>query len=53
MIGTLGTEAIKERMAKNEPIEATCDFCGKTYKYSVEDLKEILSRLEAAEQLKK
>ncbi len=53
VIGTLGTDAIKERIAKNEPIEATCDFCGKTYKYSVEDLKGILSRLGAAEQLKK
>ncbi len=50
VIGTLGTDALRERIGKGEPVKATCDFCGKTYEYQVEDLKEILAKLEAVKE---
>ena len=49
VIGTLGIPALKQRIEEDKPVEATCDFCGKTYKYDVDELKKILAHREAGD----
>lgn len=41
---SIGSKEIKEMIADGKPIETNCHFCGKNYEYTIENLKEILSR---------
>lgn len=41
---SIGKKDIKEMINDGEPIEVNCHFCGKSYTFSVDDLKEILKK---------
>ena len=40
-----GRKELKEMIDENKPVEIVCNFCGKKYNYSVEELKEIFNSL--------
>ena len=42
----LGREEIERFIEKGEPVEISCDFCGKKYIFESKDLKEILVQIE-------
>ncbi len=42
----LGREEIERFIKKGEPVEISCDFCGKKYIFDPRDLKEILGQIE-------
>ncbi len=42
----LGPEEIKKLIAKAEPAQITCDFCGEQYLFTPEELEEILAQIE-------
>lgn len=41
---SIGKKDIQEIIDDNEPIEVNCHFCSKNYQFSIEELKEILSK---------
>ncbi|MCI1734208.1 MAG: Hsp33 family molecular chaperone HslO [Bacilli bacterium] len=41
----LGTEELDALIAKGQPVEITCDFCGKHYVYPLDDVKAIRESL--------
>lgn len=41
---SIGKKEIKEMIEDNEPIEVNCHFCNKHYVFTVDDLKDFLSR---------
>ena len=41
---SIGKHEIKNMINDGQPIEVGCQFCDKKYKFSVEDLKEMLRR---------
>jgi molecular chaperone Hsp33 len=43
-IVSIGKKEIQEMIDDNEPIEVNCHFCGTKYHFSVEDMKEIITR---------
>lgn len=45
VIASLGKEEIEKMIDEGREVEATCAFCEKTYKFSVEDLKKIKDEL--------
>ena len=45
VLATLGKEEINKLILEGKDIEVTCDFCLKRYKYTVDDLKEILKEI--------
>ena len=45
VLATLGKEEINKLILEGKDIEVTCDFCSKRYKYTVDDLKEILKEI--------
>lgn len=45
VIATLGRKELEDMVKENEPVEASCAFCGKKYRYSVDQIKEILAKL--------
>lgn len=40
-----GRKELKEMIDENKPVEIVCNFCGKKYNYSVDDLKDIYNDL--------
>lgn len=40
----IGKKEIKEMISENKPIEVNCHFCNTSYKFSVEELKELLEK---------
>lgn len=45
-LAALGPEEIKALIAKKEPAQITCDFCGEKYLFSPEELEALLASLE-------
>lgn len=43
---SVGRDELLEMIKEGEPIEAGCQFCGKHYKFTVKDLKELLLKSE-------
>ena len=41
---SIGKKDIREMINDGQPIEVSCHFCGKNYKFSVEELKELLKK---------
>ena len=41
---SIGKKDIQEMINDGQPIEVSCHFCGKNYKFSVEELKELLKK---------
>ena len=41
---SIGKKEIGEMIAEGKPIEVNCHFCGKTYEFSVEELKRLLKQ---------
>lgn len=41
---SIGKKDIKEMINDGEPIEVNCHFCGKSYNFDIEELKEILAK---------
>ena len=41
---SIGKKDIQEMINDGQPIEVNCHFCGKNYKFSVEELKELLKK---------
>jgi molecular chaperone Hsp33 len=41
---SIGEKEITEMIEDQEPIEVNCQFCGKQYQFTVDDLKEILTK---------
>ena len=48
-IVSLGRKELTELIESNEPIEVNCHFCNTHYKFSVDELKEIIKRSDARE----
>lgn len=44
VIISIGQKDIKEMIAAGEEVEVNCQFCNKSYKFSVEELKSLLSK---------
>ena len=42
----MGPKEIEDLIAKGEPAEISCDFCGQKYVFSVDELREILKQIE-------
>jgi hsp33 protein len=42
VLSTLKEEDLESMIQEGEEVEVNCDFCGSHYKYSVDDLKEVL-----------
>lgn len=42
---TIGKDAIKEMIDEGKEVTSSCAFCGKTYKYSVEQLNKLLEEM--------
>lgn len=43
-IVSIGQKEIQEMIDEQKPIEVNCHFCNKHYQFSVDDLKEIITR---------
>jgi molecular chaperone Hsp33 len=43
---SIGPKDIREMIAEGKPVEVGCQFCGKQYRFEVEDLKRILAAQE-------
>ena len=41
---SLGKKELKSLIAEGKPVELGCQFCGKTYTFTVEELKQILQK---------
>ncbi len=41
---SIGRKEIREMISENKPIEVNCHFCNTSYKFSVEELKELLEK---------
>jgi molecular chaperone Hsp33 len=44
---SVGADSIREMLEDGEPIDVSCSFCGKSYRFELDDLKRILTYQES------
>jgi molecular chaperone Hsp33 len=47
MLVSLGRKEMEELLAERGEVEVTCEFCGKAYRYSPADMRELFAAIEA------
>ncbi len=50
---SIGEEELNKLIEEGEPVEIRCEFCGKAYTFSVEDVKELLAEAKKTGNLRK